>query len=156
MNSVVRAALIGATVFFAATASADVLLRSKEQLVMALKINPPCCVIDGRDENKRRQKPLAEALPYRAGIKINPTASVVVLADTDREAMKIGTALAKSHPGKTIMVVKGGMPAWEAVMESLTGATATGASGKGGIDFVIPKNTCESGELLQQLRSQTK
>lgn len=130
-------------------AHAEVVTMGKAQLQHALQEGPPCCVIDGRSEKSRRQRPLADALVYRADIKIVPTAAVVVLADEDRQARKIAEALAAAHPGKRIIAVEGGLAVWQAVQASATQSVAQ----RGGINFVIPKNTCESGTPLQELTS---
>jgi len=153
MKPNLRRGWLAALFFVATAAAAEVALRGSEQLLFALKKVPPCCVIDGRSDEARRQHPLADALPYRPGMTINPTASVVVVAENDRTAMQIGKALAKAHPGKTIIAVKGGVSAWEAVLASTATSTASGAAG---FDFVIPHNTCETGAPLQQLRSNPK
>lgn len=152
MSAISYTALLALTLLAPTAANADATLRSKEQLVIALKSKPPCCVIDGRPEDKRREYPLTDALPYRAGMTINPTASVVVVADSDGAALQIGRILAKDHPGKSIIAVKGGVPAWESALARLA-SNAPQSSALGGINFVIPHNTCETGTPLQQLRS---
>ncbi len=131
-------------------ALADVAVMDKLQLQFALKSTPPCCVLDGRREANRQKYPLAEALPYEKGIKINPTASVVVIADNDRLAREIAAAVAKDYPGKQIIAVKGGVRVWEASVAALAKAAGGAPSS---FNFVIPKNTCEQGTPLQQLRS---
>lgn len=139
---------------FCLSAWAEVPLLAGQDLAKALQGVPPCCVIDGRRELNRVRAPLPEALPYRPELKIKPTASVVVLADSDSEALRIATIFAKQHPGKLILAVKGGVQGWLAA--KATGEeTHTGAPGAG-IQFVIPHNTCETGEPLQKLRSGKK
>ncbi|MBI4741608.1 MAG: hypothetical protein HY777_08725 [Betaproteobacteria bacterium] len=152
MKTILHAVLLALALLGSAAANAEATLRSKEQLAIVLKSRLPCCVIDGRSEDKRREHPLNDALPYRAEMTINPTASVVVVADSDSAAMQIGKTLAAAHPGKSILAVKGGVAAWEAVLADLM-ANAPKSSALGGINFVIPHNTCETGTPLQQLRS---
>ena len=152
MSTISYRVLLALALLIPLAAHADATLRSKEQLLIALKSKPPCCVIDGREEDKRRQHPLTDALPYRAGLTIKPTAAVVVVADSDRDALQIGRILAKEHPGKNIIAVRGGVPAWETVIAGLA-ANAPKSSASGAINFVIPHNTCETGAPLQQLRS---
>lgn len=130
---------------------ADVTPMDDKQLYHALKDTPPCCVIDGRNAVNRKKHPLDEALPYKEGMRINPTAAVVVLADNDAATNRIATALDAAYPGKRILAVKGGVDVWEATLAALSRDAASGPPG--GISFVIPKNTCESGSPLQQLRS---
>lgn len=130
---------------------ADVTPMDKKQLHHALSANPPCCVIDGRSEDSRKKHPLEDALPYKAGLRINPTSAIVVVADNDAMAQQIAAALDATYPGKRILAVKGGVDTWEATQVELSREAASGPPS--GIGFVIPKNTCESGSPLQQLRS---
>jgi hypothetical protein len=150
MTRLLRILVLVAATTLAGGVRADVEAMDKLQLQFALKASPPCCVIDGRRPESRNRHPLADALPYVEGIKINPTASVVVIGDGDRQAKGIAAALAKAYPGKRIIAVKGGVGVWEAAVASLAKAAAGGATS---YQFVIPKNTCESGTPLQQLRS---
>ncbi|MDO8251553.1 MAG: hypothetical protein Q7T78_17795 [Rhodoferax sp.] len=146
------AALLGA-----ASVHAAVALRGTAELMEALKSQPPCCVIDARSEENQRTHPLADALRYRPGLQIIPTASVIVVADRDQEAMNIGAILLKQHPGKAIYAVKGGVATWEFVRKSLEKVSSSQAPGAApGISFVIPHNTCETGTPLQILQSKPK
>lgn len=140
---------------FSVPAWAEAPLLAGQELADALRGVPPCCVIDGRRELNRASSPLLEALPYRAGLSIKPTASVVVLADSDDEALRIATIFEKQHPGKHILAVKGGLPGWQAAKAAVAEASHPGAPGAG-IQFVIPHNTCETGEPLQKLKSGKK
>lgn len=138
----------------AASADAAVTLRDAAALTEALKSEPPCCVVDARGADRQRKHPLAEALPYRPDLRIIPTASVIVVADRDRDALAVGAELAKKHPGKTIYAVKGGAQAWESVLKSLNApAYSTAPGAPAGTSFVIPHNTCETGTPLQILKS---
>lgn len=141
----------------AASAHAAVALRGAAELTETLKSQPPCCVVDARSEDNQRKHPLADALRYRPGLTIIPTASVIVVADHDQEATNIGAALAKQHPGKVIYAVKGGVAAWESVLKSLSAVSSSKVPGAAsGISFVIPHNTCETGTPLQILQSKPK
>ncbi|PKO34084.1 MAG: hypothetical protein CVU34_08675 [Betaproteobacteria bacterium HGW-Betaproteobacteria-7] len=140
---------------FCLSAWAEVPLLAGQDLAKALQGVPPCCVIDGRRELNRVRAPLSEALPYRPGLKIKPTASVVVLADSDGEALRIAAVFEKQHPGKRILAVKGGVQGWLAAKAAAGEETHPGAPGAG-IQFVIPHNTCETGEPLQKLQSNKK
>ena len=144
-------------IFGAASVQAAVALRGATALTEALKGQPPCCVIDARSEDSQRRHPLADTVRYRPGLQIIPTASVIVVADHDRDASKVGAAIAKQHPGKLIYAVKGGALAWESVLKSLAGVSFSNAPGPApGISFVIPHNTCETGTPLQILQSSPK
>ncbi len=136
----------------AVPARADVTAMDRTQLQHALKLESPCCVIDGRAPARREKRRLADALPYAPDMKLNPTAAVVVVADNDRQAEKIARALGAAYPGKRIVAVRGGIAAWEAALVALSREAASSP----GFGFVIPKNTCESGSAIQQLRSNLK
>ena len=141
--------LLVAAVFVAPTvvATATVTLHDRAQLAAAIKDGPPCCIIDARPPGTRALQPLPDALVYRVGMKINPTAAVVVIADTDEKAVRVGEELARASNAPKVIAVKGGFPTW---------AAATGQGGPlGGValTFVIPKNTCEQDAPLQTLRA---
>lgn len=131
-------------------------LQDKAQLVSSLSGRPPCCVIDGRSAASRKREALKDALPWRSDLMINPTATVIVVADRDRDALAIAEDLGRQHPGKPIFAVKGGLGVWKAVSFSLLiNAGLDGPSGAPA-SFVIPANTCEQGTPLQELRSDKK
>lgn len=134
-------------------AVAQVVVMDKGQLVDALTSRSPCCVIDGRSSERRKQEPLADALAWRADLIIVPTATVVVLADRDQDALAIGRALEKKHPGKPVIVVKGGLPTWKSANLALMAAAGFDSASGAPLGFVIPSNTCEQGKPLQELRS---
>ena len=135
---------------------AEVALLGSNELTFALREIPPCCVIDGRKELNRLKSSLAEALPYRPGLSITPAATIVVLADTDSEALRIAGIFEKQHPGKPIIAVKGGLKTWQATTASLSNAPANDGAPGATLQFVIPHNTCETGEPLQKLQSKKK
>lgn len=132
---------------------AKVFLSDEVDLIEALKREPPCCVIDARSDVKRRQQALPDSLLYRPGLRIVPTASVIVVADDKQAALKVANTLAGEHPGKTIYAVRGGAQAWEFVRKALDKVTASSVGAPGAISFVIPHNTCETGTPLQVLSS---
>ena len=136
-----------AAMWIAAPAAAEVSLRDTAALEDFLAGNTPCCVIDARAAANRKRTPLADALPYRKGLKINPTGVVVVIADTDVRALEVGKLLAESSQAKEVYAVKGGIATWNA-------ATIAGLLKTRPRSFVIPKNTCEQGTPLQELRVQ--
>jgi len=131
-----------AALSFAVPAAAEVSLRDTASLQAFLAKGTPCCVIDARNEAKRLSAPLADTLPYRKGLRINPTGIVVVIADTDARAIEVGKALERSSKAKDIYAVKGGARSWR----EATGVAASGLPS----GFIIPKNTCESGTAIQQ------
>ncbi len=136
-----------AAMWIAAPAAAEVSLRDTAALEAFLSGNTPCCVIDARSAANRKRDPLADTLPYRKGLKINPTGVVVVIADTDPAAVEVGERLAESSKAQEVYAVKGGIATWKA-------ATIAGLLKTRPRSFVIPKNTCEQGTPLQELRIQ--
>lgn len=141
---------------FAGAAQAQVALKDKVQLVAALSAKPPCCIIDGRAAESRKREALDNALIWRSDLTINPTATVVVIADRDQDALGIANALGRKHPGKPVFAVKGGLPTWKATTLSLLAAAGMDAAMSGPVTFVIPANTCEQGTPLQELRPDKK
>ena len=142
-----RIAIAALALLPALPSTAAVTLRDKPALDDFFKNKVPCCVIDARGEKSRKAAPLANTLVYRKGLKINPTGVVVVVADTDARAVEVGEALAASSKAKEVYAVQGGASTWRA---------ATGGSlfSRMPRSFVIPKNTCEQGTPLQELRTQ--
>lgn len=136
-----------AAMLFVSTAVADVSLRDQAALVTFLSGSTPCCVIDARSDKSRKSAPLSDTLPYRKGLKINPTGVVIVVADTDARAVEVGNILANSSKAKDVYAVQGGVATWRAVTLSSLFASRPKS-------FVIPKNTCEQGKPLQELRVQ--
>jgi len=140
----------------AAAVSADASLRDEVDLIETLKKQPPCCVIDARSEAQRSKAALLDALVYRPGLRIVPTASVIVVADNNALALKVAKSLAQLHPGKTILAVRGGATSREFVRKALDkGSASSSGAAPAGVGFVIPHNTCETGEPLQILNSAT-
>ncbi len=139
----------------AGNALAQASLMDKKQLVAALATNSPCCVIDGRPAKSRQRAILDNALPWRANLEIKPTATVIVVADRDQDALQIARVLERKYPGKSILAVKGGLSTWKATTFALLAASVTGEAG-GLVSFVIPANTCEHGKPLQELRPDRK
>lgn len=156
MNSLARSLFAALGLFLAHAAQAQVSLNDKAQLVSALSAKPPCCVIDGRAADNRKREPLENALLWRTDLKINPTATVVVIADRDQDALGIANVLGRKHPGKPILAVKGGLATWKVASFSLLAAAGMDAAMSGPVTFVIPANTCEQGKPLQELRSDKK
>lgn len=138
------------------SAQAQVSLNDKAQLIAALSAKPPCCVIDGRAADVRKRETLDNALLWRFDLKINPIATVVVIAGRDQDALAIAKVLERKHPGKPILAVKGGLATWKSASLALLTAAGMDAAMSGPVTFVIPANTCEQGTPLQELRPDKK
>lgn len=145
-----RVWLLLAGLLCGAGASAKVQLLGEAALLRALERQPPCCVIDARPAPQRAALPIADALAYRPGMKIIPSASVVVVADSDAQAMAVARRFDKAYPGQSIIAVQGGQAVWASVL----GAAQSSRAVHGSRSFVIPSNTCEQGPPLQTLRRQ--
>lgn len=124
-------------------------LADEQQAIAQLKATPACCVIDARNSVRRKLRPLADALVWRDGVVVVPTGTVVIVADDDKAGLDLGRVIEKRFKAKHVLVVKGGLDTWDAVVRSAQepGMPAT---------FVIPRNTCEQGPPLQTLRSNKK
>lgn len=142
-----RSAAAALALAFSWPCAAAVTLRDKAALEEFLGHKVPCCVIDARSDASRQAAPLANALVYRKGLKINPTGVVVVVADSDAKAIEIGEILAGASKAKEVYAVQGGAPTWQAV----SGGRAFFGRPR---SFIIPSNTCEQGKPLQELRSE--
>lgn len=145
LGSLLMAVMLSASAQAQAVAS----LRNELQLGLALRVSPPCCVVDARAAAAREASPLDEALVYREDLRINPTATVVVVADTDEAALSVAESIAAAHPGSPVLAVEGGVVAWQRVLARINAEPPGGRA----FQFVIPKNTCEHGPALQQLRT---
>lgn len=130
----------------AGPAQAVVSLSNRGELVVNLKMSPPCCIVDGRSGLDRARRPLRNTVVWSQQLRINPTSPVVVIADDDAKALAIGRTIEKRFKAKEVLAVKGGFETWNAIL------SATGESGMPAT-FVIPMNTCEQGTPLQTLRS---
>lgn len=138
------------------SAQAQASLVDREQLIIALTGKPPCCIIDGRAADVRKREPMQNALIWRFDLKINPTATVVVIAGRDHDALALARELERKHPGKPILAVKGGLATWKSVTLTLLTSSGMDAAMSGPVTFVIPANTCEQGTPLQELRPDKK
>lgn len=118
---------------------------NRAQLQALLATETPCCVIDARSESERAKLDLAHALLYRADMKINPTGWVIVIADSDERARRVGEALATTNAARHVAVAMGGAQTWLDAQQILQGGPA------GVLSFIIPRNTCEQGPALQVL-----
>lgn len=135
------------TLAFGGAFAGTVVLLDREQLSDALAEGPPCCVVDARRAQDRALRPLTDAIPYRKGLRITPSAAVVIIAESDENAVRIGKEIARENNALRVIAVMGGFAAWKA---------ATAPAQSGGVpafNFVIPRNTCEQGEPLQHFRS---
>lgn len=127
-------------------ASAEAKLVDRVQTVVALRANPPCCVVDARSATQRQRHPLKDGVVWTPNVRITPAGPVVVVADDDKAGLAVAKKIEQRFDAKTVLVVKGGFETWE-------GIQAAGRDAGMPATFVIPMNTCEQGKPLQTLRS---
>ena len=119
------------------------------QLSETMKSGGFCCVIDAREEGRRKQRPIPFAVTYHDGLKLAPGGFAVVVADDDTKALTIAEALA-AQAGKPVYAVKGGYDVWRQPPEGLARAGTAQISTP--LNFVIPSNTCTQGQPLQEFK----
>jgi hypothetical protein len=130
-------------------ARADAALLDGAQLGEHMKAGELCCVIDAREEGRRKQRPIPFAVTYQKGLKLAPGGFAVVVADGDAKALTIAEALA-ANAGKPVYAVKGGYDVWRLTPEGLARASAPRMSAPR--NFVIPSDTCKQGSPLQEFK----
>ncbi len=132
-----------------ASAWAGAALLDGAQLTENMKAGEFCCVVDAREEGRRKQRPIPFAVTHQDGLKLAPGGFAVVVSDDDTKALTIAEALA-AQAGKPVYAVKGGYDVWRQTPEGLARAgTAQIATPR---NFVIPSNTCTQGQSLQEFK----
>lgn len=136
---------VAAVIACADPSGAETVLQNKDDLALVIARRGYCCVVDARSEARRKADPLANAVVYRKGVKLTPTAAIVVVADDDAGAVRTGRELERATRAGEVHAVQGGIATWRAFLDENRGSPL------GMTSFIIPRNTCESGETLQQL-----
>ena len=113
-----RAAIILGLMPFSAFAWAEATLLDGAQLSDRMKAGELCCVIDARQEGRRKQRPIPFAVTYREDLKLAPGGFAVVVADDDAKALTIAETLA-APANKPVYAVKGGYDVWRLTPEGL-------------------------------------
>ncbi len=101
-------------------------------------------LLDARNAEAQRDSPIAFSTRYQRTTPVKK-GLVLIVADTDAAALDI----AKSIPAagdRSVFAVKGGSASWMHVMGKALPSTSISRS------FVIPKNTCEQGKPIQELK----
>ena len=133
---------------------ADVSTPNEEQLSHLLLIEKACCVVDARKADERDKLPLPEAQTYAAeGFKLRRDnvdgELLIVIANDKQRAVAIAKSLDAAYPGHRVIAIGGGAAPW---LDARAAAMQQLAAPPPAFSFVIPKNTCESGQTLQVLR----
>ena len=119
------------------------------QLGETMKAGGFCCVVDAREEGRRKQRPIPFSVTYQDGLKLAAGGFAVVVADDDSKALTIAEALA-AEAGKPVYAVKGGYNVWRLTPEGLARASAPQLTAPR--NFVIPSDTCAQGKALQEFK----
>jgi hypothetical protein len=101
-------------------------------------------LLDARNAEAQRNAPIAFSTRYQSTTPVKK-GLVLVVADTDAAALEIAKSISAA-PDRFVFAVKGGCDSWQRVMAKATPVTSM----SGG--FVIPKNTCEQGKPIQELK----
>ncbi len=102
-------------------------------------------VLDARGAGAQRDAPIAFSTRYETNAAIKE-GLVLVVADTDAAALAIAQAIAAGGPDRAAFAVKGGYDSWQRVARKSSASTSIAGG------FVIPKNTCEQGKPIQELK----
>lgn len=125
-------------------------LLDSAQLAEVLKKDQPCCVIDAREEGRRKQQPIPFAVIYNEGVKPKPGGYAVVVGDNDPQALAAAQAVSKKS-GQDVYAVKGGYASWKQVWSGGKESSATPETPMPQ-NFTIPSNTCEQGQALHEYK----
>ena len=101
-------------------------------------------LLDARNAEAQRNTPIAFSTRYQSTTPIKK-GLVLIVADTDAAALEIAKAI-PAATDRSVFAVKGGCDSWQRVMAKASPVTSV----SGG--FVIPKNTCEQGKPIQELK----
>jgi hypothetical protein len=101
-------------------------------------------LLDARNAEAQRNTPIAFSIRYQKSTPIKK-GLVLIVADTDAAALEIAKAIPAAGD-RVVHAVKGGGAAWQRVMAKSSPASLGSGS------FVIPKDTCEQGKPIQELK----
>jgi|GEM_PF-2873439 len=100
-------------------------------------------LLDARGSEAQRLAPLPFSTRYQQGTSVKQGV-VFIVADDDASALKIAAAIPTES--RAVYAVKGGAGSWQRAMNQLPSPSSVSKS------FVIPKNTCEQGKPLAELK----
>lgn len=126
-----------------AFAAADLLL-DEAAVAAQLGKTPDYQLLDARPVAAQQAVPLAFSTKYQPLMAVKK-GLVFVVADTDADALKIAGSIPAD--GRSVFAVKGGATAWK---QAVAKTPVTSAMPD---NFTIPKNTCEAGKAVQELKS---
>ena len=124
--------------------AAEEMLLDEMALSIKLDQTQDYQVLDARSAEAQRNTPIAFSTRYQRTTPVKK-GLVLIVADTDAAALEIAKSI-PSTSDRTVFAVKGGGAAWQRVMAKSSPVTSI----PGG--FVIPKDTCEQGKPIQELK----
>jgi hypothetical protein len=123
---------------------AEGVLLAEDALSSKLDQFPDYQLLDARNAEAQRDNQIAFSTRYQSATLIKK-GLVLVVADTDAAAVEIAKTIPAASD-RFVFAVKGGCDAWRHVMAKIPVGTAVSGN------FVIPKNTCEQGKPIQELK----
>ncbi len=102
-------------------------------------------LLDARSAQAQRDAPIAFSTRYEPNTAVKG-GLVLVVADTDAAASAIARAIVAGGADRAAFAVKGGYDSWQRVARKSSASTSIAGG------FVIPKNTCEQGKPIQELK----
>jgi len=106
-----------------------------------------CCVVDARGAGARVDAPIEQAIAWRQDLQLKPEAAVVVIGASDEAALRIGEEIARRSGARDVIVVQGGERTWRAFLREMAAGPPSGMA------FIVPRNTCEPGAAVLELKS---
>ena len=142
--SILRSVCLALLMLPGLSMGAEPLLLDEGTLSKKVEQDPDYQLIDARNPEAQRLAPIAFSTCYRINVTFIK-GLVLIVADSDAEAVAIARSV-PAAPGRSVFAVKGGAEAWRHVAAKAPPVTSVSKS------FVIPKNTCEQGKPIQELK----
>lgn len=151
MKGIHRCLLAIAFLFFwlSSAYGATAALADRYVLSKLLRSMLTCQVIDARSPGNVKRQPIDSGELYKSDMVIK-RGMVVVVADSDRQALEVAKVLSK-WSGQDIYAVKGGYETWKQVQKE-TAKPPAGAESIMPPSFVIPSDTCQQGPPLHEFK----
>lgn len=120
------------------------LLLDEAGLSALIAKNSEYQLLDARSAEKQRAAPIAFSTAYRVSTPVG-NGLVLIVADDDAIAEKIARSIPAAG-NRTVYAVQGGSETWRRVIANTPASPSVSGT------FVIPKNTCEQGKPIQELK----
>lgn len=124
--------------------AAGSLLLDCARLSALLEKNSEYQLLDARSAEAQRAAPIAFSTAYKVTTPVGNGLALIV-ADDDATAEKIAQSIPAAG-NRTVYAVQGGSKTWRQVIANAPATSSVSDS------FVIPKNTCEQGKPIQELK----